>query len=151
MLLFYVKGKTNERELVARHNCLTYLKRIHARTEVIKEITFSELLKSRSNLPVFVLAAGTKTENLRATFRKFLTEYNLLKDQRTNQNRTLYSLRHSYATFMLTLNKGANIHLLAKQMGTSTEMIERHYSHLIARMRSVDLARKEHGVYEGVV
>jgi integrase len=62
------------------------------------------------------LADGTKTENLRATFRKFLTEYNLLKDLRTNQNRTLYSLRHSYATFMLTLNKGTDIHLLAEQM-----------------------------------
>ena len=56
-----------------------------------------------------------------------------------------------YATFMLTLNKGTDIHLLAKQIGTSTEMIERHYSHLIARMRSVDLAGKEHGVYEGLV
>ena len=151
MLLFYVKGKTNGRELVARHNCLTYLKRIHSRTEAIKDLSFSELLKSKSDLPVFVLADGTKTENLRATFRKFLTEYNLLKDPRTNQNRTLYSLRHSYATFMLTLNKGTDIHLLAKQMGTSTQMIERHYSHLIARMRSVDLAGKEHGVYEGIV
>jgi len=52
---------------------------------------------------------------------------------------------------MLTLNKGTDIHLLAKQMGTSTKMIERHYSHLIARMPSVDLAGKEHGVYEGVI
>lgn len=150
MLLFFVKGKTGGRELVARHNCVTYLKRIHSRTEAIKHLTFSELLKSKSDLPVFVLADGTQTDNLRATFRKFLTEYKLLKDPRTNQNRTLYSLRHSYATFMLTMNKGTDIHLLAKQMGTSTEMIEKHYSHLIARMRSVDLAGREHGVYEGL-
>jgi integrase len=136
---------------VARHNCLTYLKRIHFRTEAIKHLSFSELLRSKSDLPIFVLADGTKTENLRATFRKFLIEYNLLKDPRTNQNRTLYSLRHSYATFMLTLNKGTDIHLLAKQMGTSTEMIERHYSHLIARMRSVDLAGKECGLYKGLI
>jgi len=76
---------------------------------------------------------------------------NIGKSSISSHNRTLYSLSHSYATFMLTLNKGTDIHLLAKQMGTSTEMIERHYSHLIARMRSVDLAGKEHGVYEGLV
>jgi hypothetical protein len=52
---------------------------------------------------------------------------------------------------MLTLNKGTDIHLLAKQIRTSTKMLERHYSHLIARMPSVDLAGKEHGVYEGVI
>ena len=151
ILLFYVKGKTSGRELVARHNCVTYLKRIHSRTEAIKHLTFLELLKAKRDEPVFVLPNGTQTENLRGTFRNFLKEYNLLKDPRTNQNRTLYSLRHSYATFMLSSNKGTDIHLLAKQMGTSTQMIEKHYSHLIARMRSVDLAGKEHGVYEGLM
>ena len=151
ILLFYVKGKTSGRELVARHNCVTYLKRIHSRKEAIKHLTFMELLKAKRDEPVFVLADGTQTENLRGTFRNFLTEYNLLKDPRTNQNRTLYSLRHSYATFMLSSNKGTDIHLLAKQMGTSTQMIEKHYSHLIARMRSVDLAGKEHGVYDELV
>jgi integrase len=35
---------------------------------------------------------------------------------------------------------GVDIHHLATQMGTSTLMIERHYSHLIARMRSASLA-----------
>ena len=150
MLLFYVKGKTGGRELVARHNCVTYLKRIHSRTEAIKHLTFGELLKSKSDFPVFVLADGTQTDNLRATFRKFLTEYKLLKDTRTNQNRTLYSLRHSYATFMLSMNDATNIHLLATQMGTSTKMIEKHYSHLLARMRSGNLSGKEHGVYEGI-
>lgn len=149
-LLFYVKGKTKGREIVARHNCLTYLKRIHSRTEAIKNLTFAELLKSNSDLSVFVLPDGSKTDNLRATFKKFLTQYKLLKDPRTGQDRTLYSLRHSYATFILTLNKGTDIHLLAKQMGTSTEMIEKHYSHLIARMRSSDLAGKEHGAYEDI-
>lgn len=149
-LLFYVKGKTKGREIVARHNCITYLKRIHSRTTAINNLSFSDLLKSNSDLHVFVLPDGSKTDNLRATFKKFLTEYKLLKDPRTGQCRTLYSLRHSYATFMLSMKKGTDIHLLARQMGTSTEMIEKHYSHLIARMRSKDLAGADHGVYDSL-
>jgi hypothetical protein len=35
-------------------------------------------------------------------------------------------------------------------MGTSTLMIEKHYSHLIARMRSDDLAGYEHDNYVGL-
>ena len=53
---------------------------------------------------------------------------------RTGQNRTLYSFRHTYATFAL-LHDGTDIHTLAIQMGISIAMIERHYSHLIPRLR----------------
>ena len=38
-------------------------------------------------------------------------------------------LRHTYATFAL-MHDQVPIHTLAKQMGTSVLMIERHYSHL---------------------
>ena len=40
-----------------------------------------------------------------------------------------YSFRHTYATLALTHDR-VPIHTLAKQMGTSVLMIERHYSHL---------------------
>jgi integrase len=41
----------------------------------------------------------------------------LLKNE-DGQNRTLYSLRHTYATFEL-LRGGTDIHTLSKQMGNS--------------------------------
>ena len=47
------------------------------------------------------------------------------------KSRSFYSLRHTYATFALTYDN-VNIHTLAKQMGTSVVMIEKHYSHLDA-------------------
>ena len=46
-------------------------------------------------------------------------------------NRTLYSLRQTYATFEL-LHGGTDIHTLGKQMGNSAAMIEKHYSKLTA-------------------
>jgi integrase len=55
------------------------------------------------------------------------------------QNRTLYSLRHTYATLEL-LRNGTDIHTLSKQMGNSAAMIERHYSKLTATMAAERLA-----------
>ena len=46
------------------------------------------------------------------------------------QKRTLYSLRHTYATQELLA--GTDIHTLSKQMGNSVRMLEQHYSKLTA-------------------
>jgi len=64
-------------------------------------------------------------------FETYLKEHNLLIDPVTSKKRVLYSLRHTYATLALTYDK-TEIHTLAKQMGTSVGMIEKHYSHLDA-------------------
>ena len=61
-----------------------------------------------------------------------------LQKNAAGQNRTLYSLRHTYATEALA--KGIDIHTLAKQMGTSVVMIEKHYSKLTAMMSADRLA-----------
>ncbi len=148
-LVLHVSGKTGPRELVARHNCVDYLKRIHKRTEAIKELKFKELLASNSDIPVFCLPDGTATKNLRATFKKFLTDVGMLVDPRTDEERTLYSLRHMYATLALS-QTNITTPLLAKQMGTSEAMINKHYSHLLARMGSKVLAGKNHGAYDAL-
>ena len=95
------------------------------------------------DLPVFRLPDGTVSKNLHQTFRAFVTETGLIKCPRTAQNRTLYSLRHTYATFSL-LNDGMDIHALAIQMGTSIGMIERHYSHLTPRLKKDMLTGKRY-------
>ena len=55
------------------------------------------------------------------------------------KTRTLYSLRHTYATQALLANR-TDIHTLARQMGNSAAMIERHYSKLTATMAADRLA-----------
>jgi len=134
----WVSGKTGGRELIARHRCLVYLKRIHERCHDIAHMSFEELLASKSDLSVFRLADGTRTRNLNQTFRAFMKDSGLLIDPNTGQNRTLYSLRHMYATFQIL--GGTDIHVLARQMGTSIAMIEAHYSHLKPRMVARQLA-----------
>jgi hypothetical protein len=55
--------------------------------------------------------------------------------------RSFYSLRHTYATFQIIYNR-LDLHTLAKNMGTSIAMVERHYSHLEVLHRAEALAGK---------
>ncbi len=129
-----VNGKTGRRDIICRANTMGFLKRIHERCDDIKGMSFEALLKAKLNKPVFRLSDGTVTKNLRQTFKAFLKEKGFLVCPRTGQSRTLYSLRHTYATFALVTD-GMEIHTLAKQMGTSIKMIEDHYSHLTPRLK----------------
>jgi integrase len=47
-----------------------------------------------------------------------------------NEKRTMYSLRHTYATQKIISTKG-DWGAVALQMGTSIEMLQRHYSHVL--------------------
>jgi integrase len=49
-----------------------------------------------------------------------------LEKNQLRQTRTLYSLRHTYATFEL-LNNKTDIHTLSKEMGNSSANIKRHF------------------------
>ena len=125
-LRFWVSGKTGERELIARHNVRRYLDRIKSRFEHVKPDDY-----------VFRLRSGKRTYSMNATFEICLESAELLKD-RHGANRTLYSLRHTYATFQI-LN-GVDYHALSKNMGTSIGMLEKHYSHLTPTLAANQLA-----------
>lgn len=145
-----VNGKTGRRDIICRANTVNYLKRIHERCDDIKGMTFEALLKAKVGEPVFRLPDGTASMNLRQTFKAYLKEIGLLKCPRTGLDRTLYSLRHMYATFAL-INDGMEIHTLATQMGTSIAMIEQHYSHLTPRLKKDMLTGKRYQLVDGGV
>lgn len=79
---------------------------------------------------VFRLADGSEPKSLSRKFSDILKELNLKND--AYGERTLYSLRHSYITW--NLKNKSDIAALAKQCGTSIEMIDRNYSHLLPSM-----------------
>ncbi len=139
VLMISVDGKTKQRELVARHNCLIFFKRIHRNADDLRHLTFEELIAEGRDEYVFRLGDGTRTKNLDQTFEVLMKDSGLLKDARTNTNRTLYSLRHTYATFALLYEK-IDLFVLEKQMGTSAEMIRKHYAHITTRQLANKLA-----------
>lgn len=120
-------GKTDEREVVVRPNVRSIIKRIRGRNKPAKETDF-----------IFRLPDGSKIKELRALFVRLLTDCGLREDH-DGIKRTLYSLRHTYATFRL-LYGGVDYKTLADNMGTSVAMIEKHYSHLETRMKAAELA-----------
>jgi len=134
---FYVDGKTGKRVLIAHHDCRTYLERIKSRFEDLKDLSLKEL--TCVDEYVFRVPDGYIPNDLHGSFKQLLTFCDLLYDKYGNR-RSLYSIRHTYAT--KHLNEGINIHLLARQMGTSVKMIEEHYSHLTPSMSAEILSGK---------
>ncbi len=70
-------------------------------------------------------------------FGQVLEHLSLLKDKKGN-NRTLYSLRHSYATHRL-LDGNVDWNLLSMNMGTSVKMIKDHYGHVIPQQKAAEI------------
>jgi integrase len=137
-LRIWVDGKTGGRWLIAKHRAVEVLKRLHARQRYICDLSFETTFAERVPHKLFRFSDGYQPPSLNGTFRRLMRDTGLLKNE-DGQNRTLYSLRHTYATFEL-LRGGTDIHTLSKQMGNSAAMIERHYSKLTATMAADKLA-----------
>lgn len=137
-LRVWVDGKTGGRWLIARHKAVEVLQRLHARQQDIAGMSFETLFETKVPHLLFRCSDGYQPPSLNGTFRRLMRDSGLLKNSE-GQNRTLYSLRHTYATLAL-LEGDVDIHTLSKQMGNSAAMIERHYSKLTATLAADRLA-----------
>ena len=112
-----VRGKKKYRELIAASNVATYLDRVKALS-----------IATDSDDPVFSTKKGKQSISLYdAPVADLLTFSGLLYSS-NGSRRSIYSFRHTYATFRLM--EGIDVYFLAKQMGTSVKMIEDHYGHI---------------------
>lgn len=107
-----VKGKTGERLVVCQPGVERYF-------EKLKERDY----RTDPDDLVFCHEDGEPIENWTG-FYTMLRAAGIEHDTNGNKH-TLYSLRHTYATFRL--QNGTNVYWLKKNMGTSVAMIERHY------------------------
>jgi integrase len=140
-LKFMVNGKTGQRELVADNNVKDALNRIIRRHPVFE--IYDSTQPFAVDAHVFSLPCnGQLPKDLGRAFKKCLKECNLLSASDGTQ-RTLYSLRHSYATKML-IHGDVKIYDLALQMGTSVAMIEKHYGHVRASQLATKLNLSKH-------
>lgn len=116
-----VKGKTGAREVVARTpDVKIYLKRI-------LDMRMTELGKAPSGDDyIFCSKDGSAIGSFKGAFSTLIKNAGVEFDSHGSR-RSLYSLRHTYATFRL--QEGVHHFILARNMGTSTEMLEKHYGH----------------------
>ena len=132
------KGKRGARNFVAHHSCWLLLERLRQLSPDLSSMTLEEVLKKRIAKRLFRLPDGSVPDNWNKPFRLWLEDTKLLNCPVTNKERSLYSLRHYYATQRLL--EGIPIHDLAEQMGTSVIMITKHYSHLTPLMKAKQFA-----------
>ncbi|MDC0381684.1 site-specific integrase [Planktomarina temperata] len=126
-LAINVDGKTNKRTAIARDRVVDFLWRQAQPNSKIAVVDFDALIGAKLDEPVFTtrLGAVATVPNLNRAFNALLDELDL-KTGADGRIRTLYSWRHFYAT--QDLERGVSTHALSRQLGNSTEMIDRHYS-----------------------
>ncbi|MGJ0510522.1 MAG: tyrosine-type recombinase/integrase [Methylocystis sp.] len=120
-VVLYVTGKTGPREVVAATaDVKTYFRRIF-------ELRSEELERAPSADDfIFCNRDGSPIASFKKSFAALLKSAGVETDSHGNK-RTIYSLRHTYATFRL--EEGVHQFILARNMGTSVEMLEKHYGH----------------------
>ena len=130
-----VDGKRGKRELIARDLTVGYLKSLAELNPAVASSDLGSVIESKLDEYVFVDRSGNQvtTEALSGSFNQLLSKAGL-KEGADGKARTLYSLRHTYATKALA--EGRDIHKLAVQMGTSVEMLEKFYSKVSARLNA---------------
>lgn len=118
-----VSGKTGRREVVFQKGSEEYIKRLF-------DFRKEEL---RSNPPqdelVFLSRKSGKAYTTFKTSFNSMLRFAGIEVERNGERRTIYSLRHFYAT--QRLSEGTSAYLLAQQMGTSVEMLEKFYGHVV--------------------
>ena len=126
-LAINVDGKTNKRTAIARDRVVDFLWRQAQLNSKISVEDFDALIGAKLDKPVFTtrLGAVATVPNLNRAFNALLDDLDL-KTGADGRTRTLYSWRHFYAT--QDLERGVSTHALSRQLGNSTEMIDRHYS-----------------------
>ena len=119
----------SSRKLIPRQSGMNALGRIAKRRlayQAAKELG-SEL---DPNQRVIATADGEPVKSMKTAFRSLLKACGFVYLSPDDRH-TLTSLRHTYATFSLTRKSAfkPTQEVLAKQMGTSTRMIQAHYGH----------------------
>jgi integrase len=125
-----VKGKTGMREVVARTSDVKkwFNNILNQRKDDLGDAN-SDLSNARAVPPdtyIFCGRDGIPIGSFKKSFSSLLRDAGVEFDSFGNK-RTLYSLRHTYATFRL--HEGVNQYVLARNMGTSVAMLEQFYGH----------------------
>ena len=140
-LVAEVRGKTGVREVVFQDGAEDYIKRIY-------DLRLEELGNKPPNEEViFCHKDGKPIQSFKTAFNSLL-RYAAIPVERNGGSRTIYSLRHFYAT--LRLSHDISPFLLAKQMGTSVEMLEKFYGQTVSSELAAQITKSTRSKGSGV-
>ncbi len=126
-----VVGKTGKRTMVALPEAVTSFNALRA--------FYRETSDTADENPLCIINFDrTPVGSFHLQFARILHKLGYKRDQQ-GQECSIYSLRHTYITKRLLA--GVNIHLLARNCGTSVRQIEKNYDHVIPRMKVEELVQ----------
>ena len=131
-LVAMVDGKNGVRDIKFQKSGETYITRLY---NFRKQELNGHPLKTEH---LFCNKEGEVINSFRKGFQTLLEELGILYDSR-GKKRTIYSLRHFYA--VMRLEEEVSPFLLMKQMGTSMEMLEKHYGNVIVKLMSEQITK----------
>lgn len=126
----HADGKTGPRQFIFQPGAEVSLKLVYKQRckELSRDAREGEIRKPGIDEPILCHIDGKPIAEFKHSLKSLLN-FAKVPVAVDGKPRTIYSLRHFYAT--RRLSKEASAHLIAKQMGTSIEMLEKHYSHVI--------------------
>jgi integrase len=128
--MFSVRGKTGRRVVIPRTSAVRYVERVRQRNLVRTQEQDVRKVRSPKRKLIdtegwfFCMYDGNKIVTLIDQFNALLKSIGL-SESRDKEKYTLYSLRHFYAVMMI--KKGIPIFDIARNMGTSVQIIEKYY------------------------
>ena len=134
------QGKTGARKIIARHELWPVLEKLRELQPAFVDLTLDQLIESKSNEYVFRMRTGERPYSFVNAFGDGIRAAGMLTNGKDTQERSLYSLRHYYATQRIL--EGYTYEELEAQMGTSADMLQKHYNHLSVLMIADRLAGK---------
>ncbi len=129
-------GKTGSRRMVPFHQTKLWFEKLKLRMfwpkDADKHLGDDDY--------VFCLPDGEPIRSFHGSFNS-LCQYAELTHDTKGDKFTVYSLRHSYATFSILYGGNVDPITLAHNMGTSVKMLERYYVELDAVLKSEELGK----------
>lgn len=138
----HASGKTGSRQFVFQPGAEVCPKLIYRQRCRELELANPGMNKPIPDLdePIFCHPDGTPIKEFKHSFLSLLN-FAGVPIERDGQARTIYSLRHFYATERLS--EETNPFLLGRQMGTSVEMLEKHYGQVVTSSVAKQITKKE--------
>ena len=120
------------REVVFQSGAHKYVERLYdRRVEELGEAPGSDQV-------LFCHKDGSQIGSFKTAFNALLS-YAGIPIERNGAKRSIYSLRHFYAT--MRLSNDTSPFLLAKQMGTSVEMLEKFYGQTVTSKLAAEVSK----------
>ena len=138
----YATGKTGPREFVIQPGAEVALRNVYRFRCKELEAANPEADKPRPDPgdTIFCHKDGKPIKEFKHSFASLL-KFAEVPVERDGKARTIYSLRHLYATRQLS--KETSPFLLARNMGTSVEMLEKHYGQVVTASLAAEISKSK--------